>query len=227
VLSHRDAAAAWGLRQESGSRFDVTLPFRRKPTPGIRAHYARLPADEVTTVDGIPVTTVPRTILDVAAAEPPRVAERMVHEAEVLRLTDPLSLPDLLARYPGRPGTPAIRAILADQQLGMGVPKDVFVAAFIDFLDESRLPRPQLNVWLTIDGHLHEIDGLYRRERLAIELDGRAAHDTAKAYEADRVKDRRLTVAEWRPLRVTWRQLQRDRAELRRDLERLLYVRPK
>jgi hypothetical protein len=200
----------------------VTIPRRRHARPGIRWHYTCLPEDEITVVRGIPTTTLPRTILDVAATRPRRVAERMLHEAEVLRLTDRLSVPDLVARYPGRPGTPAVRAILADRQLGLLVPHDVFVAAFIDFLDASRLPRPELNVYLTLDGRLHEIDCLYRRRRIAIELDGRAAHHTARAFEADRAKDRRLTVAGWRPLRITWRQLQREQPQLRRDLGTLL-----
>jgi hypothetical protein len=222
VLSHRDAAAAWGLRHHAGSRFEVTLPFRRKPTPGIRAHYARLPGDEVTRVRGIPVTIVPRTILDAAASEPRRVVERLIHEAEVNRLTDRLSLPDLLARYPGRAGTPLVRAILEDRSFGAGVPKDVFTTAFLDFLDEYDLPHPELNVHLSIGEHLHEIDCLYREQRVAIELDGRAVHDTARAYEADRSKDRRLAVAELRPLRVTWRQLHRERGELAADLRSVL-----
>jgi hypothetical protein len=151
----------------------------------------------------------------------------MVHEAEVLRLTDRLSLTDLLARYPRRPGTPAVRAILADRSFGAGVPRSVLEEAFDDFVERSGLPRPERNVYLTINGRLYEIDRLCRRESLAVELDGRAAHDTAKAYEADRVKDRRLSVAGWRPLRVTWRQLQREELQLRLDLETLLYVRPK
>jgi hypothetical protein len=222
VLSHRDAAVAWGLRYASGSRFEVTLPFRRNPTAGIQAHCARLPTDEVTTVRGVPVTIVPRTILDLAGREPPRVTERLIHEADVLRLHDQLSLPDLLARYPRRPGTPTIRAILADRGFGAGVSRNVFEDAFDAFIDQSGLPRPERNVILTIGGRLHEIDRLWRRERLAVELDGRAAHDTARAFEADRAKDRRLTVAGLRPLRITWRQLHGGRAQLAADLGVLL-----
>lgn len=227
VASHSTAAELLGLRGTSGTALEVTIPRRRHARRGIRWHYACLPDDEITVLGGVPATTLPRTILDVAATRPRRVAERMFHEAEVLRLTDPLSLPDLLERYPGRAGTPAVRAILAERSFGAGVPMGVLEEGFDAFVERSGLPRPERNVYLTIKDRLYEIDRLWRRERLAVELDGRAAHDTARAYETDRVRDRRLSVAKWRPLRITWRQLQREELELRRDLESLLYVRPK
>ena len=65
VLSHLAAAALWRIRR--GSRVEVTVPRGRKARQGIRLHYANLPADEITTHDGIPTTTVPRTLLDLGA----------------------------------------------------------------------------------------------------------------------------------------------------------------
>ncbi|MEA2430750.1 MAG: hypothetical protein QOI19_1223 [Thermoleophilaceae bacterium] len=102
-----------------------------------------------------------------------------------------------------------------------GVPKNVFEDAFVAFLDRHDLPRPETNVWLSVGGQTHEIDCLWRNQRLVVELDGRAAHDTARAFESDRAKDRRLTVAGWRPTRVTWRQLRREEDQLARDLRAL------
>jgi hypothetical protein len=188
--------------------------------PAIRVHQALLRGDEITVVRGIPATTVPRTILDVAATAPQREVERLIHEAEVKRLWDPLSLYDLLARYPRRPGTPKVAAALGERD--SGVPKNVFEDAFVAFLDRHDLPRPETNVWLSVGGQTHEIDCLWRNQRLVVELDGRAAHDTARAFESDRAKDRRLTVAGWRPTRVTWRQLRREEDQLARDLRALV-----
>jgi very-short-patch-repair endonuclease/predicted transcriptional regulator of viral defense system len=219
VVSHVDAAAIHGLLQSSRAITEVTLPYRRKPSRGIRAHYARLPPDEITTVRGIPVTTVPRTILDLAAVRRREDVERALHESEVQRLTDPLSLHDLLARYPRRHGSRAVRAILTERRT---VPKSVLERAFTAFVRRYRLPRPEVNVWLTIDRHTYEIDCLWRGPRVIVELDGRAAHDTAKAFESDREKDRRLTVARWQPLRVTWKQLHGAPAQLAADLRTLL-----
>ena len=219
VLSHYSAAELWGLRVPSGRRYQVTVPREVRSRRTIEIHQARLRADEVTTVRGIPVTTVPRTTLDLAARSPQRELERVIHESEVKRLWDPLSLGDLLRRYPGRAGTPRLRAALAERH--SGVPKNVFEDAFIDFLDRHRLPRPETNVWLSVGRHTYEIDCLWRDKRVIVELDGRAAHDTARAFENDRAKSRRLTVAGWRPTRVTWRQLEREEDDLARDLRAL------
>jgi very-short-patch-repair endonuclease len=219
VVSHLDAAVVHDLLRSSRAMTEVTTPYRRKPSPGIRAHYALLPPDEITTVRNIPVTTVPRTILDLAAVRPREDVERALHESEVQRLTDKLSLPDLLERYPRRAGTRVVRAMIAERR---SVPKNVFERAFAAFLRRYRLPRPETNIWLTVGGHAHEIDCLWRAQRLVVELDGRAAHDTARAFEKDRAKDRRLTVAGWRPLRVTWKQLHGGPAQLAGDLRVLL-----
>jgi very-short-patch-repair endonuclease len=219
VASHLDAAAIWGLLRFEGAVKDITIPSRRHRRRGITWHYALLPPDEITTVRDIPVTTVPRTILDLAAVQPREEVERTMHESEVQRLTDKLSLPDLLERYPRRAGTRVVRAIMAERR---SVPKNVFERTFAAFLRRYRLPRPETNIWLTVGGHTHEIDCLWRAQRLVVELDGRAAHDTARAFEKDRAKDRRLTVAGWRPLRVTWKQLHRGPAQLADDLRVLL-----
>jgi very-short-patch-repair endonuclease len=220
VLTHHSATDLWGLQTSARRRHDVTSPRQLRSRPAIRMHQAHLPSDEVTLVRGIPVTTVPRTILDVAATAPPLAVARLIHESEVKRLWDPLSLFDLLARYPRRSGTAAITAALAERS--SSVPKEVFTQAFAEFLDRRSLPRPEFNVWLDVGGRLYEIDCLWRERRVIVELDGRAAHDTARAFESDRAKDRRLTVARWRPLRVTWRQLHRGEAELAADLAALL-----
>ena len=118
VLSHRAAGARWGLRQSSGQRIEVTVPRRRYSRPGIQPHVAQLPADEVTVVEGIPVTTPPRTLLDLAAVLPLHALRRSVNEAEVLRLSDPLSLADLLARHPRRSGVADLRRIVEEGHIG-------------------------------------------------------------------------------------------------------------
>lgn len=108
VLSHRSAARLWGLRVGE-KKIEVTAPKDRH-REGLNIHVAKLPADETTTRDGIPTTTAARTLLDLAAVEPPPKLERVLHEAEQLRLTDTTPLAVLLARYPRRPGTPTAPA---------------------------------------------------------------------------------------------------------------------
>ena len=94
--------------------------------------------------------------------------------------------------------------------------------AFLAFINTHNLPRPETNVWLKAGPKRYEVDCLWRAQRLIVELDGRAAHDTARAFERDREKDRRLRVARWNSIRVTWLQLQHEAAELAADVGALL-----
>jgi hypothetical protein len=164
---------------------------------GSRLHCSSLPADEITIRRGIPVTTVPRTLLDLATVLPANQLQRAFHEAEEHLLPDPLSLPDLLARHPGRHGTPAIRALLE--------------------------ATAEVSAWLHVRGRSFECDFLWRDTRLIAELDGRAWHDTALAFERDRARDRRLAARGWRVIRLTWRQLQRDATALAAGLRTVLH----
>ena len=200
------------------SGLDVTVPRQRRPAPGIPLHVSVLPPDEVTHRDGIPVTTIARTLFDLATILRPRQLESALHEAEVQRLRDQLSLHGLLVRYPRRPGTPAIRALLAAGDNGSTLTRSELELRFLELIDARRLSAPQTNQW--IEGF--ELDCVWRQQRLVVELDGRAFHHTQQAFERDRERDRVLQSAGWRPIRITSRQLDRSRNALDRDLRRLL-----
>ena len=90
---------------------------------------------------GIPVTTVPRTLLDLAAVLTPRQLARAVNQAEILRLGDTLSLDALLQRHPRRPGTRALRAIVADTR----ITRSELEQRFLEFLADHDLPQPETN----------------------------------------------------------------------------------
>lgn len=228
VLSHRAAAALWGLRPPTGARIDVTLPRRVRPGTGITLHRRSLPADEVTVLRAIPVTTVPRTLLDLATVLDKRQVERTMEEAERRRLDDPLSLRDLLTRYPGRRGTATIRAILETASLGITITRSELEERFLAFLRARSLPSPELNVPLELcPGQWIEADCVWRAQRLIVELDGHATHRTAAAYERDRARDRALNAAGWRVVRVTWRQLHSAPGRLEADLRTLLQAEPR
>lgn len=121
VLSHRSAAALWRIRQSTRSAAEVTTFQASHPRPGVERHRGHLAADEVTALRGVPVTTVPRTLLDLAVVVGRRDLERAMNDAEVRRLTDPLALEDLLGRYPRRRGVAAVKAILQAGRLGSTV----------------------------------------------------------------------------------------------------------
>jgi very-short-patch-repair endonuclease len=216
VLSHRAAAALWGMR--GGTRVEVTVPRARRVRRGIEVHRAVLPVDERTTHRGIPTTTVPRTLLDLSAVVQRHEARGALRKAEQLRLTDPLSLHDLIERYPRRPGLATIRALLKEASIGVKIIRSEFEERFHDFLIRAGLPLPQTNV--LIEGY--EVDCAWREQRLIVELDGHATHSPAHAFESDRVRDRRLAAAGWRVIRITWRQLHEEPELVEADLRRLL-----
>jgi len=144
VLSHRSAAVLWGLLDAS-TQPEVIRPGQFRKRAGILARFGTVPADERAVREGIAVTTVPRTILDLASLGKRRQTQRALHRAEVLQLTDSLSVPDLLARYPGREGVPLLRELLAEGVGFRGTPANRFEDRFADLLDRHGIPRPRFN----------------------------------------------------------------------------------
>jgi very-short-patch-repair endonuclease len=218
ALSHRAAAALWGLLAHTPGDVEVTRATKSRGRPGVAVHFSPLPEDERTVVDAIPVTGVSRTLLDLAAVVTRRRLESALNEAEVLRLTDVVSLPDLLERYPRRPGTPVLRAILKDATALSGPTRNEFEERFAVLLDLCGVRRPRFNADLVVRGRHLNVDCLWEEERLVVELDGAAVHRTARAFEADRERDRVLTAEGWSVIRVTWRQLRGDAEAVVADL---------
>jgi hypothetical protein len=222
VLSHRSAAALWGIREPSSRAIEVSTPAKSRSRGGIHRHYASLPPDEVTTHRGIPVTSVPRTLFDLAALSSVDTVEHALRESEYLRLHDRLSLPDLLARYPGRRGCRTIRECLRRRaDLPAGRARSWLELEFLPFLRRSGLPRPRLNVWLQVGGRSIQVDCLWPGG-VVVELDGFAGHGTRIAFREDRARDRRLRVAGYGVTRIAPEQLDAEPEALAADLRVLL-----
>lgn len=221
ALSHRSAAQALGLLWPSEIDVEVTRPRTFRPRRGIRARRAELRADEVTELDGIPVTTAFRTVFDLAGLGNRRLVEVALHEIEVKRITEGVSFEELLQRYPRKRGARLLCEVRASKA-PVGITRNEFEESFVAFLDEHGLPRAEVNAPLTLRGRFFEIDALWRAAWLAVELDGREAHDTDDAFESDRERDRILLAEGWRTMRITWRQLRDRREEVAADLRLLL-----
>ncbi|MBA3864742.1 MAG: hypothetical protein H0X42_00070 [Solirubrobacterales bacterium] len=183
---------------------------------------ATLPADEITVELGIPVTTVPRTVFDLAATGPPEQVESALRQSEYLRLHDRLSLHDLLERYPGRRGARAIRTALARRSERPGRTRSPLEERFLPFLDGHRLPRPQLNAWIQLPEGMVQVDCLWPETMNVVELDGWEGHGTRAAFDGDRSRDRALRVAGYDVTRITWSQLDDEPSVLAKDLRSLL-----
>ena len=185
---------------------------------GVTAHRLPMGEDERTVVDGIPVTGLSRTLLDLASVLDRRRVELALNEAEVRGLTDVVPLARLLERYPRRRGAAVLRALLNDEAVLSGVTRNDFEERFAALLEAHGLPKPRFNADLFVRGRHFNADCLWEGDRLIVELDGGAVHRTPRAFEEDRRRDRILTAAGWRTIRVTWRQLRDDPAAVAEDV---------
>jgi very-short-patch-repair endonuclease len=212
LLSHRSAAALWGLRPDNRPKTDISLPRSSvRPKPGIEVHRSiTLTRADVTAVDGIPCTTLARTLLDLADVLDKRSVERAIEQAEVLRLFDLTAVEDVLSRAGPRRGAGALRAILTGLEEPALTANDI-EELFLALCRAASLPSPEVNVWLVVDdGAAIKADFLWRRHKLVIEIDGYASHGTRQAFESDRLRDQRLRLAGYDTVRFTWRQIVDD-----------------
>jgi very-short-patch-repair endonuclease len=217
-VSHRAAAALWGIKPYSSRVVDVTTFTRRRKQPGIRFHTSDYDRHEMTEVRGIPVTGPSRTLLDLGQVLEDDDLERAFREAERLRLTDLVSVADLLERYPRRRGSAAVRRLTVMKQLYKGVTRSELEERFRQFLRAHGIPDPEWNVRLELHEATIEVDCLWRDQRLVVELDGYGYHAGLDAFERDRLRDRLLHLEGFVPIRITWRALRDDpglAAELR------------
>lgn len=222
VLSHRSAAAHWSIRDYWGAYVDVTSPSKTRSRGSIRRHCAPLLADEVTKHEGIPITSASRTIFDLAVSSTPQSVEAALRQSEYLRLYSPLSLWDLVERYPRHRGTRSIRTALASLESTPGEVYEGLEQRFLAFLDTYVLPRPHLNAWLEVQGHRYKLDCLWPEQRLIAELDSWQAHGTRASFQSDKSRDRRLAVAGYRTTRITWQMFTNEPELLAADLRTLL-----
>ena len=204
VVSHRSAADLHGLLSSSSARHEVTTATHRRP-PGVRTHRCVLRDEDVTTVDGVPVTTVARTLLDLAGAVPGRLLERAIDQAEVLRVLDLRAVDAVLARGHGR-STATLRNALAHHRPGAARTQSPLEDRLLALVRRERLPPPLVNTrvaGLRVDLH-------WPAQRLVVEADGAAFHHTRAGFEQDRLRDAALQIAGHRVLRVTHAELHRD-----------------
>jgi very-short-patch-repair endonuclease len=218
VLSHASAAALWGIRPSAAGRIDITVDDRRRGRAGVRLHHSLLPLHQVTVIDGIAVTTIERTILDLAAVVDADALRYAIEQAEHLELPDWRVLRALAGAAGGRRGIRALREILDDQAIGTQITKSRLERAFRAFVRRHPdLPQPERNVW--VEGF--EVDCVWRDARLVVELDSRLHLGFGK-YARDRRKDRALVTRGWRVVRVTWEHIHDEPVALHRDLIGLL-----
>ena len=221
VLSHEHGLALWGLRPAPAGPIHVTVPGRtRRGRPGIRTHNVRtLPEQDIVLLDGIPVTTIPRALLDVAEKGPSRTLDYALEAAQQRPGFDYEDLLDVIVRSPGRHGIP----ILARAAEQLAPEPDLTFSEqerlLRSILQEANLPAPRTNV--LVEGEL--VDFAWPEHKLILEFDSWRFHRTRRRFEEDRRRDAKLQAAGYRIIRVTARRLRDDRATFLRELRSLLW----
>ena len=210
AISHRSAAALWGLEGfEPWGRVDVTVPRSRRPRiAGVSVHRRDLP--RIAEKDGIPVTPIPETILDLCATSAQAgIPRRALDDVRRRRLSRPYELRRCHQEHTGRGHQGSVLyGELLEQRLGRTPPGTVFAGEVLDLLVEAGLPEPEAEVWVTIGGRRYRIDLAYRRPKIAIECLGKVGHLNEKAFEEDPVRNNDFALAGWLQLWVTYRRKQ-------------------
>ena len=219
VLSHRSAATLWRFLDAAGPRIDVTMPTRGgRSIRRINRHRVRhLPPEDTNRLDEIPVTTVARTLFDLAEVVPSSVLEGAFEAAERAELLDMTAVRPTMERNPGRRAHKRLRSLLPD--LAPPEPtRSELERLFHRLCRLVDLPLPQVNV--LVEGF--EVDAFWPAQHLVVEADSWQFHKTRAAFERDRARDAALQVAGYRVIRVTYLQLRDDPAGVAATVRSLL-----
>ncbi len=155
--------------------------------------------------DGVPVTSVRRTVLDLAATGVTgRRLERIVDEAERLHRLSPASF--IAGAGEGRGVLPrGLRDLLTDRQAGSTLTRSELEERFLSLCRHQEVPDPLVNAELMG----LTVDFFWPAAALVVEVDGRASHDTHRGFQDDRDRDSMLGAAGFQTLRFTWWDLTR------------------
>jgi very-short-patch-repair endonuclease len=218
LLSHRAAGWLWGILRGS-QPIEVTAPRGRKPQKGFILHRSRLIHDEDRAlIDNIPVTSLARTIVDLADVLSEERLADAVHESEIRGLFDLKKVLRVLARLPGRKGRHKLRRVLAAYRDVQPFVRSRGERIVLELCEQHGLPTPRTNTWIGS----HEVDFFWPEANLALEFDGAAVHRTTKAFYEDRKRDRFLAAKGIHVVRATDRD---EPSALASELKQIMYVR--
>lgn len=220
LLSHRSAAVLWGLARQRSPLIDVTAATGRQGIhrrEGIFIHRGRLHPEDHAVRGGLPVTTVARTLFDLAEFTSLKRLESAWEEADRLSLLQLTAVEEVCERGYGRRALKPIRRLLAEARAAQ-ITRSPLEDDFAAFCRAHDLPTPSFNT--TVLGF--EVDALWPNERLAAELDSWEFHRHRAAFERDRARDTTLQVAGYKTIRITHRRLTQEAPTLAKALRALL-----
>ncbi len=202
ALSHLCAATLWRVWRRGTNGIDVVTPDRRRSRPGVRIHGSRiLDPTDVTKREGIPVTTVPRTLVDLADVMTAERLANVIHEAAFRNVFDARATREAINRAHGRRGTSVLARALAAHESGSAGTRSSLEDRFLALVRQARLPEPQVNVHVPAGGQEIEVDFHWPDRRLCVEIDG-PGHGRPRTQHEDRARDEALHRAGHRVVRL-------------------------
>ena len=227
MVSHGTAAAFHGLWDTAPRLIDVTVPVEAgRKIDGVRCRRCRYPeAEEITIAHGMAVTTVARTLVDLAGIVGLTTLRKTVGRAAIRKKLDVQAVDLAIDNAKRRRGLRSLELALVPYRTKNGQAIDVrsdFETLVLPDLLDLGFARPACNVWLHIDGERLLVDFFWERQRVVVETDGRETHETPNAFQNDRRRDQFLASASYRAFRITWHQIHHERANVLRRIERAL-----
>jgi len=219
VASHGSAAYLWGLYRYAPERIDVTAPIRRRAKREFVVHFSSILAPEDRRErEGIPVTSVARTLLDLAIRGTSLQLERLLERAEELELLDLREVEDVLDRAGGHRGRGRLRRALALYQPDPSFTRSRFEKQFRRLVIRAGITAPSMNY----NAHGYELDAYWPELRFAVELDLFETHGSRAAFERDRLRQEELKLLGIEMIRVTKPRLDAEPDAVLRNLATLL-----
>ena len=214
VLSHGSAAALWGFGVERNGRIEVSVPSWAGRRPGAIDVHRRpaLRAEDATSYEGIPVTGVVRTMIDVASRMEPSALERAIGEADRLERIDPETLLAALGAYANQNGVGELRRVLGRRSFRLT--DSELERRFLRLVEVAGLPVPETGV--RVSGY--KVDFYWPGLRLVVETDGLRYHRTPAQQARDHLRDQAHAVAGLASLRFTHAQVRYEPKHVREVL---------
>jgi very-short-patch-repair endonuclease len=205
VASHATAAALQGMLPERRGPVDVTTPPPARELRGIALHTSRSCLAAATTLNGIPCTGPPRTLVDTASTDGVVATTRAWTTLAGRRALRPRAIEQELRCHPRRRGSEVVRALLEAHRLAVtGRTRSQLEAEALRMCAAHGLPVPAVNQLVRLDDATYEADLLWADARLIVELDGWDAHNHPDAAREDHRRDFDLDIAGWSVVRLMW-----------------------
>jgi hypothetical protein len=194
ALSHLGALALWGFANRWPTSFDAIVQSDRRPA-GIATHqYSKLTKADFRTHFGVRTTSPARTLLDSAPRLNDKQRTRTINDALRTPFLTEEQLTDVCTRFPHHPGARLIATVVHGDRTRSPLEDD-----FPAFCRRYGLPQPIINT--KVAGH--EVDALFERQKLIVELDGWEFHKDRQAFESDRNRDADTLQAGYATIRIT------------------------